>query len=451
MLDGLKDSLGAALKKVLKSSSVDEELIDALGKDVQRALIQSDVDVRLILDVTKRLKERALNEDLPPGFSRKNHLVKILHDELSVLLGGDSEFEFKSGKQNKVVLLGIQGSGKTTIASKLSRLLTRQGYKVGVVGADTYRPGALAQLRTMCDKAGVEVYGEEKNDDATKVVKSGLRYFEKQPLDIILIDTAGRHKEEQDLLDEMSRIGEIASPDLALLVIDGTIGRRCFGQAEAFHKAIPVGGIIITKMDSSAKGGGALAAASATGAHVMYLGTGERIDDLEKFSSSGFVGRLLGIGDIQAILEHFKRIESESDEVRIKRIMGGKMNLEDYFYQLEEFSKAGSMRSMLENLPGLSSMGGGSAGASGGDNLGRVDKLESNIEKWRHIMQSMTAGEKADPDLINKSRTQRIARGSGMQDHDVKELLKTYKKSKNMMKAAKGRAMRDTIKRMGLG
>lgn len=444
MLDGLKDSLGAALKKVLKSSDVNKELVEELAKDVQKALIYSDVNMKLILEVTERLKERALAEDLPPGISRKNHIVKILHDEMSRLLGGDSEFEFQSGRQNKVVLLGIQGSGKTTVASKLSRLLTRQGYKIGVVGADTYRPGALVQLRTMCEKAGVEVYGEEKNKDAIAVVKNGLRYFERQPLDIILIDTAGRHKEEQDLLYEMQQIGDVASPDLALLVIDGTIGRQCYSQAESFHKAIPVGGIIITKMDSSAKGGGALAAASATGSHVMYIGTGERIDDLEKFSSSRFVGRLLGIGDVQAVLEHFKRIENESDEIRMKRIMGGKMNMEDYFYQLEEFAKAGSMRSMLENLPGFS-------GAGGSDQLNKVDKLEENIEKWRYIVQSMNVQEKANPDILNASRIQRIARGSGRQDSEVKELLKTYSKSKSIMKASKGRAMRDTLKRMGIG
>ncbi len=443
MLEGLKDSLGTALKKMLKSSNIDKELVEELAKDVQKALIRADVNIKLILEVTENLKERALAEDLPPGISRKNHIVKILHDEMSKLLGGESEFEFKSGKQNRIVLLGIQGSGKTTVASKLSRLLTRQGYKVGVIGADTYRPGALVQLRTMCNKAGVEVYGEEKNEDAITVVENGLKYYERQPLDIILIDTAGRHKEEQELLQEMQRIGNVASPDLSLLVIDGTIGRQCLGQAESFHKAIPVGGIIITKLDSSAKGGGALAAAAATGAHVMYIGTGERIDDLEKFVSSRFVGRLLGIGDVQAVLEHFKRIEEESDDVRMKRIVGGKMNIEDYFYQLEEFSKAGSMRSMLENLPVFS--------GADKDQLNKVDKLEDNIEKWRYVLQSMNKQEKANPDILNASRIQRIARGSGRQDAEVKELLKTYAKSKNVMKASKGRAMRDAIKRMGLG
>lgn len=444
MLESLKDGLGSAIKKMLKSSSIDKELIDELAKDVQMSLIRSDVDVRLVMNVTDNLKRRALDEEMPPGFSRKNHIIKILHDELAGLLGGESDFEFKSGRQNVVVLLGIQGSGKTTVASKLSRLLTRQGYKVGVIGADTYRPGALVQLRTMCEKANVEVYGEEKNDDATSVVKRGLKHFEGQPLDILLIDTAGRHKEEQELLDEMSQIGNIASPDLALLVIDGTIGKRCFGQAEAFHKSIPVGGIIVTKMDSSAHGGGALAASAATGAHVMYIGTGERIDDLEKFSSTRFVGRLLGIGDIKAILDHFKIMSKESDEVRMKRIMDGKMNLEDYFYQMEEFAKTGSIRNVLENLPGF-------AGSGRGDEMKKVDKFEENIVKWRHIMQSMTAQEKENPDLINSSRKQRIARGSGRQDSEVNELLKTYKKSKSMMKASKGRTMRGIVKRMGLG
>lgn len=444
MLDSLKDGLGSAIKKMLKSTNIDKDLIDELSRDVQMALIRSDVAVKLVMNVTDSLKKRALDEELPPGFSRKNHIIKILHDELAGLLGSESEFEFKSGRQNIVLLLGIQGSGKTTVASKLSRLLTKQGYKVGVIGADTYRPGALVQLRTMCEKANVEVYGEEKSDDATSVVRRGLKHFEGQPLDILLIDTAGRHKEEQDLLDEMSRIGKAASPDLALLVIDGTIGKRCFGQAEAFHRAIPVGGIIITKMDSSARGGGALAASAATGAHVMYVGTGERIDDLEKFSSARFVGRLLGIGDVKAILDHFKMIGKESNEVRMKRIMDGKMNLEDYFYQLEELSKTGSLKNLLENLPGF-------AGAASSEDVKKMDSLEENIEKWRHIMQSMTAGEKENPDIINSSRKKRIARGAGRLDSEVSELLKTYKKSKNVMKASKGRTMRNMAKRMGLG
>ena len=442
MLDGLKDSLGAAIKKIVKSSGIDEELIKDLSKDVQRALLQSDVNVRLVLEITKSLEKRALDETPPPGLSRKDHIVKILYDELSKLLGTESEFDFKARKQNKIILLGIQGSGKTTVTSKLAKFLTRQGYTVGVVGADTYRPGALVQLKTMCEKSNVEVYGEEKNKDSPTIVKNGLKHFAGLPLDVVLIDTAGRHKEEKDLLEEMTRINKVAEPDLALLVIDGTIGQQCFSQAEAFHKTIPVGGVIVTKLDSSANGGGALAASAATGAQIMYIGTGERIDDLEKFSPTRFVGRLLGMGDVQAVLDLAKRLESEGDDVRMKRISSGKMNMDDFLYQLEEVTKVGSLKGILESMPGLSGM----------VKEDQVDQMEGKVSKWRYIIQSMTKAEKADPqDLLNPSRIKRIARGSGWPEGDVKELLKNYKNSKNMMKASKGRQMQGTLRKMGLG
>jgi signal recognition particle subunit SRP54 len=442
MLDGLKNSLGDAIKRIVKSSGIDEELIKELSKDVQRALLTSDVNVRLVLEITKHLEERALNETPPPGLSRKDHIVKILYDELSKLLGNESDFDFKPDKQNKIILVGIQGSGKTTVASKLARFLTKEGHSVGVIGADTYRPGALVQLKTMCGKSDVEVYGEENNKDSPSIVKNGLKHFEGQSLDVILIDTAGRHKEEQDLLDEMDRINKVAEPDLALLVIDGTIGQQCFNQAEAFHKTIPVGGVIVTKLDSSAKGGGALAASAATGAQIMYIGTGERIDDLEKFSPTRFVGRLLGMGDIQAILDLAKRLENEGDDVRMKRISSGKMNMEDFLYQLEEVTKMGSLQGILESMPGLSGM----------VKEDQVNQMEGRVSKWRYIIQSMTNGEKADPlDLLNSSRIKRIARGSGWPESEVKELLKNYKNSKSMMKASKGRQMQGTLRKMGLG
>ena len=441
MLDGLKDNLRSAIKKIVQSSGVDEKLIKELSKDVQRALLNSDVHVRLVRDITQRLEDRSINETPPPGLPRKDHIVKILYDELAKLLGNETSFEFKSGKQNRVIMLGIQGSGKTTTASKFAKFLTKQGYSVGVIGADTYRPGALVQLRTICEKSNIPVYGEEGSNDSPGLVKNGLEHFAKQPLDVILIDTAGRHKQEQDLLDEMSKINKVAEPDLTLLVIDGTIGQQCFSQAEAFHKTIPVGGIIITKLDSSAKGGGAIAASAATGAQIMYIGTGERIDDLEKFSPTRFVGRLLGMGDIQAVLDLAKRLEQEGDGTRLKRISSGKMNMDDFFYQLEEVTKVGSLKGLLDNMPGMSGM----------IKDDQMNQMEDKISKWRFIIQSMTVEEKTNPVLINPSRIKRIARGSGWSEHDVKDLLKNYKNSKNVMKASKGRQMQGMLRRMGLG
>lgn len=441
MLDNLKSNLRAAIKKIVNSSGIDEELIKELAKDVQRALLQSDVNVKLVLEITKNLEERSLKETPPPGLSRKDHIVKILYDELAKLLGNETEFSFKPGKLNKVLMLGIQGSGKTTITGKLSKFLTKQGYKVGVIGADTYRPGALVQLKTNCEKENIEVYGEEKTKDSPLIVKNGLKYFQNSNLDIVLIDTAGRHKQEKDLLDEMTEINKVANPDLALLIIDGTIGQQCFSQAEAFHKIVPVGGIVITKLDSSAKGGGAIAASAATGAQIMYIGTGERIDDIEKFSPTRFVGRLLGMGDLQALLDLAKRLEGEADDVRMKRISSGKMNMDDFYYQLEEVTKVGSLKGLLDSMPGFSGM----------VKEDQLDQVEGRMEKWRYIIQSMNKEEKADPDLLNASRIKRIARGSGWPEHEVKELLKNYKNSKNMMKASKGRQMQGALRRMGLG
>ena len=441
MLDNLKSSLRAAIKKIVNSSGIDEELIKELSKDIQRSLLQSDVNVKMVFEITKNIENRSLNESPPPGLSRKDHIVKILYDELAKLLGNETEFHFQSGKVNKVLMLGIQGSGKTTVTSKLAKFLTKQGYRVAVIGADTFRPGALTQLKTMCEKSDVEVYGENGNENPSEIVKNGLKHFQKINLDIILIDTAGRHKQEKDLLDEMKQINKTADPDLALLVIDGTIGQQCFAQAEAFHKIVPVGGIIITKLDSSAKGGGALAASAATGAQVMYIGTGERIDDLEVFSPTRFVGRLLGMGDIQAVLDLAKRLENEADDVRMKRISSGKMNMEDFYYQLEEVTKVGSFQGLLDTMPGLSGM----------VKEDQVEKMEERVDKWRYIIQSMNEGEKKDPDLLNASRIKRIARGSGWPEHEVKVLVKNYKNSKNIMKASKGRQMQGFLRKMGMG
>lgn len=419
---------------------MDKELIKELSRNVQRALLEADVDTRLILQISEKLEKRAISETPPPGLSRKDHIVKILYSELAQLLGAEAKFEFKSNSTNRVLMLGIQGSGKTTVTAKLAMFLTRQGYRVGVIGGDTYRPGALIQLRSMCQRAKVEVYGEEREKDPEMVVKHGLAHFADSNLDIILIDTAGRHKEEQELLDEMARISKVAKPDLSLLVIDGTIGRRCFSQAEAFHKTVPVGGIIVTKLDSSAKGGGALAASAATGVSVMYIGTGEKIDDLEKFSPTRFVGRLLDMGDVQAVLDLARRLGEESDEERNKRMYRGKMSMEDFYHQIEEISKAGSLRSLVENLPGASRMVKGS----------EIDKAEDKMKQWRYIIQSMTKVERANPEIINQSRVRRISRGSGWPEHEVKNLLKSYKGAKSAMKSVRGRNATKAIRRMGL-
>lgn len=455
MLDNLRTGLRSALKKIVGASDINEEIIDSLCKDVQRALLQSDVNVRLVLSITDNLKSRALKEQPVKGLSRKDHIITILYGELAKLLGyagetiksidktqglPDDHISFKAGEQNIVLMLGIQGSGKTTVTGKLARWLTRHGYRVAVIGADTWRPGALTQLKTNCGKINVEVFGDEQDKDPVNIVKNGLEHFKKQVLDVIIIDTAGRHKEERGLLEEMKSMHQVSDPELVLLVIDGTIGQQAYNQAKAFHEAAPVGGIVITKLDGTAKGGGVIAASAATGARVMFIGTGERIDDLEQFSPTHFVGRMLGMGDIKALLEMARNLELQADEGQAKRLLGGKMTIEDFYAQMDNVGKMG-FRNVIDNLPGLSGM----------VKDDQLDALQEKMEKWRFIIQSMTKIEKRNPDIMNDSRRKRVARGSGMTEHDVKDLIKQYNNSKSMMKQAKGRQMQGMLRRFGIG
>jgi signal recognition particle subunit SRP54 len=455
MLDNLRTGLRSALKKIVGASDINEELIDSLSKDIQRSLLQSDVNVRQVLTITKNLRERALNEQPPKGLTKKDHIITILYNEISSLLGytGDNiihldktksisedSFNFQPGKKNIILMLGIQGSGKTTCTVKIARWLTRHGYKVAIIGADTWRPGALTQLKMNSIKIKVEVYGEEENKDPISIVKNGLEYYKSQDYDVIVIDTAGRHKEESGLLNEMNEINKVTNPDLVLLVIDGTMGQQAYSQAKAFHDTAPIGGIVITKLDGTAKGGGALAASAVTGAKIFFIGTGERIDDLELFSPTRFVGRLLGMGDIKALLDMAKRLEIEADETQAKRLLGGKMTIEDFYSQMENVNKMG-FRNVIENLPGLSGM----------VKDDQLDVLQGKIEKWRFIIQSMTKEEKKDPNIINDARRKRISRGSGITEHEVKDMIKQYNNSKTMMKQAKGRQMHGMLRRFGFG
>jgi signal recognition particle subunit SRP54 len=455
MLDNLRTGLRGAIKKIVRASDINEELINSLCKDIQRALLQSDVNVKLVLEITNRIKARAINEEPVKGLTRKDHIITILYGELARMLGYSGQpiknidrfqqtderiINFGPNKQSIILMLGIQGSGKTTVAAKLARWLLKHGYSVGVIGADTWRPGALTQLRMNCSRINVEVYGDEASTSALDIVKKGLEYFRIQAVDIIIVDTAGRHKEESSLLDEMREMRNVIDPDLVLLIIDGTIGQQAFNQARAFHEAAPVGGIIVTKLDGTAKGGGVLAASAVTGAKVMFIGTGERIDDLEVFSPTSFVGRILGMGDIKAVLEMARGLELQADQNQAKRLLSGKMTIEDFYAQMENVGKMG-FRSVIDNLPGLSGM----------VKEDQLDALEGKMEKWRFIIQSMTKDEKKNPEIINESRRKRIARGSGVTEHEIKDLVKQYNNSKTMMKQAKGRQMQGMLRKFGIG
>ena len=438
MLDSLREGLQAAVKKLVGSASVDEKAVKEFVRDLQRTLIQSDVNVRMALEVTERVEKRVLEEKPAPGVTRKDQVVSVLYEELTRLLGGEGGFNLDKGKTNVIVMLGVQGSGKTTTTGKLARFYSKRGFKVGVVAADTFRPGAVVQLKTLASSSGVEVYSEEREKNSVRIARAGKQNFEGSK-NLVIIDTAGRHKEEKGLLQEMKEMVGAVEPDATLLVIDGTIGQQCYSQALAFHQAAPVGGIVVTKLDGAAKGGGALAASAATGAKVFFIGTGERIDDLEEFAPTRFVGRLLGMGDLKSLMDMVRMSEVEIDEKAAQRVMSGKLTMDDLLSQFEQMKKFGSLKKVLEHIPGF----------SGAINTQELEKAEDRVKVYKSIIQSMTGTEKADPERINSSRLKRIARGSGRSEKDVRELLSRYKQMKSLVKTSKGRELRQMMRRAG--
>ncbi len=416
-------SLYDALRKIFKASVVDEATVKELVRDIQRALLQADVNVKLVFDISKRIEERALKEKVPPGISRREHVIKVVYEELTRFLGDKPvPVKIEPGKRRIIMLVGIQGSGKTTAAAKLSRYFQKRGLKPAVVCADTFRPGAYAQLQQLASRINVPLYGDPKSRDSAKIVKEGLERFGEK--DVVIVDTSGRHKEEQELIKEMKILEKSIKPDEVMLVVDGTIGQQALIQAKAFNEATPIGSILVTKLDGSARGGGALSAVAATGAPIKFIGTGEKIEDIEAFVPSRFVGRLLGMGDLETLLDKVREAEVIVPEKKAKAILSGKFTLTDMYEQFEAIRGMGAFKKLMKMIPGMS--------YNIPDDM--LNTAEGRLEKWRVMIQSMTSDEKDNPKIFNASRVKRVARGSGTSEKEVKELLKQYVMMRRMLK-----------------
>jgi signal recognition particle subunit SRP54 len=423
-LERLGSTLYEALKKIFRASVVDEAAVKELVRDVQRALLQADVNVQLVLDISKRIEERALKEQLPPGISRREHVIKVVYEELTRFLGEKPvPIKIEPKKKYTIMLVGIQGSGKTTAAAKLARYFQKRGLKPAIICADTYRPGAYAQLQQLANRINVPLYGDSNAKDPVKIALQGIKQFNDK--EVIIIDTAGRHKEEQELIKEMKVLEKNIRPDEVMLVIDGTIGQQAMVQAKAFNEATPIGSIIVTKLDGSARGGGALSAVAATRAPIKFISTGEKVEDIEPFVPSRFVGRLLGMGDLETLLERVREAEIRVPEKKAKAILSGKFTLTDMYEQFEAMKGMGPFRKLLKMLPGMSYDIPEDA----------LNMAEDRLEKWRVMIQSMTPEERDDPKKFNASRVRRVARGSGTSEKEVKELIKQYFLMRRMLKS----------------
>ena len=424
MLDKLSSTLKKTTDKIANAIFLDKKLVDSIVKDLQRALIEADVNIQLTLDLTNKIKKSALDERIK-GIAKKEHLIKLLHDELISLLGESKSIELK--KSNRFMFVGLYGSGKTTTISKIASYYAKRGHKVAAIGLDVHRPAAPEQLEQVCNKIKVPVFVDKKESDPQKIWN---KYKEKlKDYEIILIDTAGRDALSKDLITEIKALDSLIAPTETFLVMPADIGQAAKTQAQAFKSSASVTGVIITRMDSTAKAGGALTACAEIKSPVVFLGTGEKPADLETFDPESFLSRLLGMGDLKTLME---KIHSSMDKKTIEsqqsRISEGKFTLRDLQQQLESMESLGSMDKVLGMIPGL---------GKAKDKIpeGQLENQQEKIKRFKHCINSMTPEEIENPEILEKqtSRIQRIAKGSGCSTTDVRTLLKQYKMLKEMI------------------
>ncbi len=422
VLENLGRNLDNAIRKLRRLPRVDKDAINALIQDLQRALLSADVKVELVFEMTENIKKEAMNTKLQKA-KRKDFVISLIHDELVHVLGGKkAPIRIKTGKKNVILLVGIQGSGKTTTIGKLAKFYNSKGYKVATITTDTYRPGAYEQLVQLTKQIPVKCYGNPNEKNALKIAVKETKRALADGHDIIIVDTAGRHKEEKELMTEMQKIESVLKPNETILVIDGTLGQQAYPQAEEFGKATNLGSIIVTKLDGTAKGGGALSACAATNVPIRFIGIGEKIDAFEEFEATSFVGTLLGIPNLEALVQRVQEAEVMPDPEAVKRMMKGRFTLEDLYMQIKNIKKVGKMREILAMM--------------GGGNIPDAlkDDAERNIEKWRVVLDSMTQEEKETPKIIKKTRKRRIAIGSGTEYAVINKMLDQYNQMKKMMR-----------------
>lgn len=441
VLDDLGNSLKGTLKKIANAVYVDSKLIKEITRDLQRALLQADVNVKLVLELSKKIEKRALEEKPPAGMSSREHVIHIVYDELVDILGDSRELPIK---KQIIMMVGLYGQGKSTTCGKLARYFKKKGLRPALIVGDVHRPAAYEQLKQIAEKVKVPFYGDKKEKDAAKVVKDGLNKF-KRTCDVIIVDTSGRHKLENDLIQEMKDIFKAAKPNEKLLVMDATVGQQAGPQAKAFNDTVDITGIVLTKLDGTAKGGGALSAAAEVGAPIVFIGTGEHTGDFEPFDPARFISRLLGMGDIKSLLEKAEEsLKGKDAEKTARRIMSGKFTLHDMYDQMDMLSGMGPLKKITEMLPG---------GFSGKLKDVDMDSTQNKLQRFRVIMDSMTDEEMKDPTIVRSSRIKRIARGAGVENKDVRELLKYYNMTKRMMKGFSGdrRLRKNLMKQLQFG
>lgn len=424
MFESLTEKLENAVNKIKGYGVINEDNISSAMREVRLALLEADVNYKVVKEFTNKVKEKALGEEVKKSLKPGDVFLKILKDELLNLLGDDNSELNLSGNPAVVMLVGLQGSGKTTTIAKLGNLLRKKKNKKPLfIAADVYRPAAIDQLKTLGKELNIEVY-DEGQGNAVEIVKNGIVYAKEHDYDLVLVDTAGRLHVDEVLMTELKNIKESVNPNEIILVIDAMIGQDAINVISGFNEALPLTGTILTKMDGDTKGGVALCAKHLTGVPIKFIGTSEKLDGLDSFNPERMVSRILGNGDIMSIIEKAESVIDEKEAMStVKKIKAGKMDLEDFLSQLKQIKKLGPLENLLKLLPGARKMG-----------LNNISIDPKQFSKLEAIISSMTIKERKNPDIIKASRKQRIATGSGTSVQDVNKLLTQFEQMQKMMK-----------------
>ncbi|KAI4157449.1 MAG: hypothetical protein LQ342_008278 [Letrouitia transgressa] len=431
VLQDLGRRINSAVSDLTRSPNLDEKAFDGMVKEICSALLESDVNVKLVGTLRKSIKATVNFKDIPPAVNKKRLIQKAVFDELVKLVDPHAEpFKPKKGKPNVIMFVGLQGSGKTTTCTKLARHYQSRGFKSCLVCADTFRAGAFDQLKQNATKAKIPYFGSLTSTDPTLVAAEGVAKFKKERFEIIIVDTSGRHRQEKDLFHEMTQIQSAITPDQTIMVLDATIGQQAEAQSRAFKETADFGSIIITKTDGNASGGGAISAVAATHTPIVFIGTGEHMLDLERFSPQPFVSKLLGMGDMAGLVEHVQALKLDQKDT-MKHLAEGVFTVRDLKDQLQNIMKMGPLSKMAGMIPGLGNM------------MGGMDDEEGSMKMKRmiYICDSMTDKE-LDSDgkifIQQPSRMTRVAHGSGTSVREVEELLSQQKVMASMAKKVGG-------------
>jgi signal recognition particle subunit SRP54 len=431
VLDDLGSSLRGTLDTLRGKSRISEEDVEEVVKEIQRSLLQADVDVSLVMDLSDRIKERSLDEEPPKGTTARDHVLRIVYEELVDMVGESTEIPLE---EQTILLAGLQGSGKTTSAAKMAWWFSKKGLRPAVIQTDTFRPGAYDQAKEMASRAEVEFYGDPDCDDPVQIAREGLEATSEA--DVHIVDTAGRHALESDLITEIEEIEQTVDPDRSLLVLDAAIGQGAKDQASQFDASIGIDGVVITKLDGTAKGGGALTAVDQTDSSIGFLGTGEEVKDVERFEPESFISRLLGMGDLKQLTERVERaMEETGDEEEDwdpEDMLQGEFTLKDMQRQLEAMNNMGPLDQVMDMIPG---MGGGIKDQLPDD---AMDVTQDRMRRFEVIMDSMTEAEMENPRSVGQTQVERIARGSGTDEESVRELLQQHKMMERTLKQFQG-------------